>query len=51
MASNKIRCKLLHSDKTARRLGSLLPHAEINLLPEARHSNVNDVGKIIEWLK
>lgn len=41
---------MLHSDKTARRLGSLLPHAEINLLPEAGHSNVNDVGKIIVWL-
>lgn len=42
---------MLHSDKTARRLGSLLLYAEINLLPEAGHSNVNDVRKIIEWLK
>ncbi|WP_026106415.1 alpha/beta fold hydrolase [Clostridium saccharoperbutylacetonicum] len=41
---------MLHSDKTARRLSSLLPHAEINLLPEAGHSNVNDISKIIEWL-
>jgi pimeloyl-ACP methyl ester carboxylesterase len=41
---------MLHSDKTARRLSSLLPHAEINLLPEAGHSNVNDISKIIELL-
>lgn len=40
---------MLYSDKTARRLGNLLPHAEINILPEAGHSNVNDVDKIIEW--
>lgn len=41
---------MLHSDKTAKRLGYLLPHAKINILPEAGHSNVNDVNKIIEWL-
>jgi pimeloyl-ACP methyl ester carboxylesterase len=40
---------MLHSDKTAKRLGNLLPHAEINLLPEAGHSNVNDINKIIGW--
>ncbi len=33
---------MLHSHKIARRLGSLLPHVEIKLLPEAGHSNVND---------
>jgi pimeloyl-ACP methyl ester carboxylesterase len=42
---------MLHSNKTARRLGSLLPHAEVNILPEGGHSNVNDVDKIIEWFK
>lgn len=42
---------MLYSDKTARRLGDLLPHVEINILPEAGHSNVNDVNKIIAWLK
>lgn len=41
---------MLHSNKTARRLGNLLPHAQINILSEAGHSNVNDVDKIIEWL-
>lgn len=41
---------MLFSDKTARRLGGLLPHVEINLLAEAGHSNVNDVNKIIAWL-
>ncbi|MDG5854869.1 alpha/beta fold hydrolase [Clostridium beijerinckii] len=40
---------MLHSDKTARRLGNLLPHAQINILPKAGHSNVNDVNKIVEW--
>lgn len=41
---------MLYSDKTARRLGGLLPHAEINIYAEAGHSNVNDVNKIIAWL-
>lgn len=40
---------MLHSDKTAKCLGNLLPHAQINILPKAGHSNVNDVDKIIEW--
>ncbi len=40
---------MLHSDKTARRLGNLLPHAQINISPKAGHSNVNDVNKIIKW--
>ncbi len=40
---------MLHSDKTARRLGNLLPHAQINISSKAGHSNVNDVNKIIEW--
>ncbi|KEJ01356.1 Ndr family protein [Clostridium botulinum A2B7 92] len=41
---------MLHSDKTAKRLGDLLPHAKINILPEAGHSNVNDANKIMKWL-
>lgn len=41
---------MLHSDKTAKRLGDLLPHAKINVLPEAGHSNVNDINKIMSWL-
>lgn len=41
---------MLHSHKTAKRLGSLLPHAEINILPEGGHSNVNEVDKIVKWL-
>lgn len=40
---------MLHSDKTARRLGKLLPRAQINNLPESGHSNVNNVDKIVEW--
>lgn len=39
---------MLHSAKSAKRLRDLLPHAKINILPEAGHSNVNDVNKIIE---
>lgn len=38
---------MIYSDKTARRLEELLPHVEINIIPEAGHSNVNDVNKII----
>ncbi|WMJ81576.1 alpha/beta hydrolase [Clostridium sp. MB40-C1] len=41
---------VLHSYKTARRLRKLLPHAKINILPEAGHYTVNNVNKIIEWL-
>lgn len=41
---------MLYSDKTARRLESLLPQAEINILNGAGHSNINDVDKIITWL-
>jgi hypothetical protein len=41
---------MLYSDKTARRLGGLLPHVEINIIAEAGHSNVNNVNKIIAWL-
>lgn len=41
---------MLHSDKTARRLGELLPHAKVNFIAEAGHSNVNNVNRIIEWL-
>lgn len=41
---------MLYSDKTAKRLRDLLPQVEINILPEAGHSNVNDVNEIIAWL-
>lgn len=41
---------MLYSDKSARRLGGLLPHAEINIIDEAGHSNVNNVNSIIAWL-
>jgi pimeloyl-ACP methyl ester carboxylesterase len=40
---------MLCSDKTAKRLESLLPQSEINILNEAGHSNINDVDKIITW--
>ncbi len=42
---------MLHSYKTARRLGRWLQQAEINIIAEGGHSNVNDVNKIIGWLK
>lgn len=35
---------MLYSDKTGKCLGSLFTHVEINILPEAGHSNVNDVN-------
>lgn len=42
---------MLHSYKTARRLERLLPQVKINVIAEAGHSNVNDVNKIIGWVK
>jgi len=42
---------MLHSNKTAKRLGDLLPYVKVNILPEAGHSNVNDVSNIMTWLK
>lgn len=41
---------MLYSDESARRFGELLPHAEINIVADAGHSNVNDVKKIMAWL-
>ncbi len=41
---------MLHSEKTAKRLGSLLSHAEINLIPEEGHSIVNQGNEIREFL-
>lgn len=41
---------MLHSVKTATRLGNLLPHAKINIQPEAGHSIVNLPDKIMEFL-
>ena len=41
---------MLHSEKTAKRLGSLLPHAQINILPEAGHAMIHMTDKIGEFL-
>lgn len=42
---------MLHSEKTAKRLGNLLPYAKINILSEAGHSIVNIAEKIITFLE
>ncbi|MGN6713559.1 alpha/beta fold hydrolase [Anaerocolumna jejuensis] len=41
---------MLHSEKTAARLETLLPQATICLLPEEGHSIVNPAEKIKEFL-
>ncbi|WP_242824053.1 alpha/beta fold hydrolase [[Clostridium] dakarense] len=41
---------MLHSEKTAKRLGSLLNHAKINLILEEGHSIVNQGDEIREFL-
>lgn len=41
---------MFHSDKTARRLGTLLEHAQINLIPDEGHSLVNQGDEIREFL-
>lgn len=41
---------MLHSKKTANRLGSLLNHAEINFIPEEGHSIVNHGNEIRKFL-
>lgn len=41
---------MLHSEKTAKRLKELLPHAAINILPEEGHSIVNLSEKIKGFL-
>lgn len=42
---------MLHSQKSAKRLGSLLPHAKINVLPEAGHAIISMADRISEFLK
>lgn len=41
---------MLHSEKTVKRLESLLSHVEINLIPEEGHSIVNKGNEIREFL-
>jgi pimeloyl-ACP methyl ester carboxylesterase len=41
---------MLHSKKTAKRLGSLLRHANINLIHDEGHSLVNQGDEIREFL-
>ena len=41
---------MLHSEKTANRLGSLLNHAEINFIQEEGHSIVNQGNEIRKFL-
>ena len=41
---------MFHSDKTAKRLGELVPHANINILPEAGHALINLVDVIRKLL-
>lgn len=42
---------MLHSEKTANRLKSLLNHAKINFIPEEGHSIINQGDDIREFLK
>jgi pimeloyl-ACP methyl ester carboxylesterase len=42
---------MLHSEVTARRLGSLLPRANINLLPGAGHTLIHLTDRILAFLK
>lgn len=42
---------MFHSVQTAKRLKSLLPHANINIIPEAGHALTNLADKIIAFLK
>lgn len=41
---------MLHSEKTAKRLGSLLNHAEINFIQEEGHSIINQGNEIRKFL-
>ena len=41
---------MFHSGMTAKRLGSIVPHANINLLPEAGHVLINLTSEIKEFL-
>lgn len=42
---------MLHSVKTAKRLEHLLPHAKINVLPEAGHTLINLTERIVTFLE
>ena len=42
---------MFHSSKTAKRLGNIIPHANINVLPGAGHALMNLADKIIAFLK
>ncbi|WP_217266773.1 alpha/beta fold hydrolase [Paenibacillus tianmuensis] len=42
---------MLHSAKTAKRLGSLLPHARIQILPDAGHVLTHLAAQIIPFLE
>ena len=41
---------IFHSEKSANRLGALLPHAKIHVLPEAGHAVINITDKISDFL-
>ncbi|KPU43565.1 carboxylesterase YbfK [Oxobacter pfennigii] len=41
---------IFHSEKSAKRLGNLVSHAKINILPEAGHAIINKSDKISEFL-
>ncbi len=41
---------IFHSEKSAKRLGALLPHAKIHVLPEAGHAVINITDKISDFL-
>lgn len=42
---------MLHSERTAKRLGSLLKHAKINFIPDEGHSIVNQGNEIRKFLE
>lgn len=42
---------MLHSEKTAKRLGVLLNHVKINFVHDEGHSIVNQGNEIMEFLK
>ena len=42
---------IFHSVQTAKRIRSLLPHANINIIPEAGHTLINLADKIIAFIQ
>jgi pimeloyl-ACP methyl ester carboxylesterase len=42
---------MLHSEKTAKRLGDLLPHAKVNVIPEAGHVLINLTNSIVGFIE